>query len=346
MGKKKKKRKMNKNSNYQLNRNQKEHYVVFLDVLGYSEKVLDAEKRKKGSSISLYKKLKKLMDTLAYEKFVEEIMHFPKGIFKYKDEFKANIALFSDNIFISVECPTSKKGEDTSKKSIEFFLMLCYIVLNLQSYALKEFKLLLRGGIVKGLCIHDTNFVFGEALIKAVALEKNAEYARVQIENEIVHEILVYIKNARNKELHRTLLYTLIKEDCQFYTNSFIVPPLYKYEVADDENNYEFPELSTLVSGLEWLGNDTQMCIKNLTEAQKSVSAIVEEYVNSTDITNLDVLTNRKKIIKKIEWLVDYFNLCCAVFKSTERLSIDKKKFEKVSTTLCEITQTLKEEQP
>ena len=128
-----------------------EGYIAFIDVLGFSQCVLEEANADK-------------VDDLYY--FFNLVRNSYKD---YKNE-KTNVAIYSDSIVIS---------------SDEFEHLLFPIGM-FEFFLQSKLGLLFRGGITKGNYYHKDYITFGPAVIKAYNLEKEAKYSRILIDTKTI----------------------------------------------------------------------------------------------------------------------------------------------------------------
>lgn len=145
--------------------------VVFIDILGFKEKVKNSN-------------LKKLVPILEYinaynSKDGVNSAFIMRDLLLIKDisdgeikeiEKDVNVSQFSDSIFITIPCSENNK-RIRLQAIIDFVAYL--------TYKLAMSKFFIRGGICVGDFYHKDNIFVGPAIIDAVELEKKANYPRV-----------------------------------------------------------------------------------------------------------------------------------------------------------------------
>ncbi len=152
-----------------------DYYVVFLDALGFSEKIMTPNKDN----------LKKISD---YFTVVNESLKELKEI-----ESKSDIASFviSDSIILAI--PSGAMGGDPIATLRELSIAVQKVQWNLVKY-----DIWFRGAITRGDCWVDKNAfqIAGPAYIKAVTLEKEAaKYPRVIIDPAVVRSLNIKNRN-------------------------------------------------------------------------------------------------------------------------------------------------------
>lgn len=141
-------------------------YVAFIDILGFKNIV-----NKSSENEELLKRVDKIVRFLKNEQdeYYDEMKeHFPD-----REDYYKEISVFSDSVIISYSAK--------NQIGILFHILndLSYIVNNLLVNGF-----LVRGGITFGKCIHEENVCYGEALNRAVALESEANYPRIVIDED------------------------------------------------------------------------------------------------------------------------------------------------------------------
>lgn len=132
----------------------KEEFCVFFDVLGTKSKFLTSN----------FEEEEKLVKK--YENFIKDIKEILMN-----NGFKENeIKLFSDNIFINFP-------NTTLKEMYKVFSCLAYI----QIKAIEKYNFLLRGGVEYSTIYNEKDIVIGKGLVKAVELEKDANYPIIML---------------------------------------------------------------------------------------------------------------------------------------------------------------------
>lgn len=148
-----------------------ERYVAFIDILGFSNLVCKAE--------SDPERLRRIIN-------IVRNMDIFNGMAQFMDSLPGDIAgdykrmtrvsVFSDNIVIST-------------KAVGFGLTLNFVLCSILCNRLMHLGVLIRGGITKGLLVHNSKVVVGSGLIKAYLIEsKVAVYPRVVIDDLVLDD--------------------------------------------------------------------------------------------------------------------------------------------------------------
>ena len=167
-------------------------YVAFIDILGFSNLVLDE------NNIEI----------------VDKLLHFVKKFkwfYNNSPELNVQVSFFSDSLVLTTEMTNHI---DLGK--IIYALHIAEMALFNQT------GLLFRGGITKGKFLHSNSTVFGPAVIRAYQLESKAKYCRVMIDPVLIEE----------KEASKTLdqAVELIKDfDGCYYISNMVLHVRDKY---------------------------------------------------------------------------------------------------------------------
>ena len=125
----------------------KEGLVAFIDILGFSQYVMNESNKEKVRSLF---------------QFVEKFCY----LFNCSPELAQNVSFFSDSIVLATD--------NLYQLSISISIA--------ESYLKDNLELLFRGGITHGKYYYENNVMFGPAVIAAHNLETKANYSRVLID--------------------------------------------------------------------------------------------------------------------------------------------------------------------
>lgn len=163
----------------------KEYYILFFDILGCSQNLLNKTK---------------------YEetKFINKVYDMIKSATEKGWDYK--ILTFSDNILVAIDSSVAGACRQ-----------ICHYAARIQEMMIRRNGLLIRGAITKGLlyieettnfnCKHNTHFVLGSGLVRAAFLEKEAKFPRIIIDENILGE--GYIRKSKHTVLTD-------KDDCKY----------------------------------------------------------------------------------------------------------------------------------
>lgn len=227
----------------------KMYYIAYFDILGYKNYFDEND-----SDIQTL-----LKKNVAIANDTNE-MTGANSSFSYK--------MFSDNCIIMIS--------ENSTSPVDELGALIHLVSALQLKFLKDYGILIRGGITKGEAYIDSKIVFGKGLIRAVEMEmKEAKYPRIIIDNVISD--IIDLEN-----------YNLVKKDSDglYYLDFFSV-----LEKVDD---VFFPEKDKKRKICEVRDQVFLLCEKNC-KYDKRIS-------DSTKIERKD------SIIQKYVWLLLKYN--------------------------------------
>ena len=132
----------------------KEGYVAFVDILGFSNYVLQEENAGKINDLMI---------------FVNKFQY----LYNKSPELKVKISFFSDSIVLSTE----------DNSHLGMVLLAIWIA---ESYLYEHTSLLFRGAISEGKYYNENNISFGPAVIKSYKLENEANYSRIIIDKNIM----------------------------------------------------------------------------------------------------------------------------------------------------------------
>lgn len=153
----------------------KKYYIAYFDLLGYKsffETHLD--------KVETF--LKDIHEAIQNaKKYIQEVHSSP--IVGGLGQISIRIKVFSDNILLCLETGTTP---------LEYprFLTFMAIVADIQRNFILQYDLFLRGGITIGTLSFNDDFIFGQGLIDAVALEEKAVYPRIIIGTTVKDYIL------------------------------------------------------------------------------------------------------------------------------------------------------------
>ena len=159
--------------------------VAFIDILGFTSLVRHAsqDERMLDAAYSIVR-------ILSLEE--ERSRQFRVEAQKLDIEYDFNISVFSDCFALSLQ----DKG---AKSALLFIKQLGHILQELikQGY-------LMRGGVTSGKLYHNNNAIFGESLIQAVELEKDASrMPRIIVSKEVFAKFSLAIESSVSNELEK-----------------------------------------------------------------------------------------------------------------------------------------------
>lgn len=153
----------------------KEYYIAYFDLLGYKN-FFKTNPEKAGDFLNTIHDA--IQNTIDY---IQEVNS--SFIVGELEQVSIQTKIFSDNILLCLE-----RGSDP----MEYlrFLTFVAIVADIQRNFILQYDLFLRGGITIGMLSVNKDFIFGEGLIDAVALEETAKYPRIIMGKTVLDYVL------------------------------------------------------------------------------------------------------------------------------------------------------------
>lgn len=153
----------------------KEYYIAYFDLLGYKN-FFKANLGKAGDFLNtIHEAIQSTKD------YIQEV----NGSFIVGEieQVSIKVKIFSDNILLCLE-----RGSDLME--CMRFLTFIAIIADIQRNFILQYDLFLRGGITIGALSFNNDFIFGEGLINAVALEETAKYPRIIMGKTVLDYVL------------------------------------------------------------------------------------------------------------------------------------------------------------
>jgi len=274
------------------------HFVAFLDLLGYKDffqkNTHDTEK------------FLEIID----EALLSTINDTNQQYKKIPDYYKPQIKMFSDNILIAIRC------SNNNEKAFLHYLNLVRTVAHIQKTFITKYQLFLRGGIAKGMFYCGEKYVFGEALIKAYEMEQSAIYPKININKKYVDEIIKHIreKSIQYKMLANILIDVVGKErDGSYFVNYL---PTYPWGRNIDE---EFSIASVFTDGVMPVDMIHNSKVRETIQSHKmALLKKIHEYGSYKELFTQSDIDNRRKVILKYMWSLDYHNQVCKILDFKE----------------------------
>lgn len=155
----------------------KEYYIAYFDLLGYKDFFRTYPER-------VGEFLQEIHDAVSHaKKYTQEI---DSSFVGKLGRLAIKTKIFSDNILLCLEVGEEKTAQ------IEYprFLAFLAIVADIQRNFILNYNLFLRGGVTIGTLSYNDDFIFGQGLIDAVALEENAVYPRIILGEAVKNYVL------------------------------------------------------------------------------------------------------------------------------------------------------------
>lgn len=218
--------------------------VVFMDILGFKNMVLDPEKKET------------LFYVMNYSKWIGESNY--RGPLK-EDDLGKEVTVFSDSIVISYDV-------ETQGQVFSILLDIIRIQLDLASKGI-----ILRGGVSIGELYHKKETVFGPAMIKSYELEsKNAIYPRIILDEKLLEYAYVNPSNQHNGEQELEFIFSLIQRDKDGY---------YYTDFLNHEGELDNP--SNIVFIMDKLKEIASKGIESKNESVKQKCFWLDSYIES-----------------------------------------------------------------
>ncbi|MCK9396117.1 MAG: hypothetical protein M0Q44_11060 [Methylobacter sp.] len=183
---------------------EKECIVAFIDILGFGSIMRSSDVEIRLQAISLLEKIRNYSSQ--HELKVDG----------YTLSYSVEVSTFSDNVVISMPLTTEYGDDYYHSDDINKFIKTLFYTIKEIVWEGLHLGLIFRGAITKGRLYHNKNVVAGEALVRAVEMEKEAIYPRIEI-----HEDVIGCKNTHGIEIIDKDMYERIKqENGKFYLNS------------------------------------------------------------------------------------------------------------------------------
>jgi hypothetical protein len=231
--------------------------VVYIDIMGFSQFVIDNPLQKSIDMLEMFNK------TAGVGKKILAV--FDRDIKTREDVYKnITYSLLSDSIILSV-----KYFDDDDTFDLKLHLLLQYLA-HFQSEMFEK-NLPLRGGIAVGQFYYKDNIMVGNALVKAVGLEKCAKFPRILLDDEIC------------KRLTKRTEYLVSKDD-----DGFTYLDIFKFYKSSREAFYDFRYNKD---------NPDQIRVKE--SYDKFLSNVLKYITRSLEEDNFRIRDKQRWVIKK-----------------------------------------------
>ena len=180
----------------------KEYYIAYFDVLGYKSFFDNANK------VEILDFLNSCIQ-LANDT-IRKSINLPNSA------QQIHIKSFSDNFMILLD---ANLPEERAVETLSSLMAL------LQTRFLKKYSILIRGCITRGKAYLDKNIIFGQGLINAVLLEQRALFPRIVIDKEALNENILnndYIAKDEDEEYYVNYLNYFIGREFDNHNHIYI----------------------------------------------------------------------------------------------------------------------------
>lgn len=273
--------------------------VGFVDILGFSEAIAEYDRDPQSN---LLRHIRDALNTA-----VQFSLEFAKN-FSSRKTNRFEYRLFSDCLCLSNPFFENKN---------DFLLEFVSLITTVSSYQLTLMgqELFVRGGISIGSYYADNTMILSGGLVKSAALEKDAIYPRVVLDNEIVNRLKGYSIEELN-ELGVSKAILLDTEGKAFLDpigSIKMYEPLMKYTLRNMEANEkeveEDPEISDDIKEMLRIVNEnTKRLLLDMTERfgiprdSQQLSGVIKGIREKIDEA-INVHNNNEKVLKKYVWL-------------------------------------------
>lgn len=153
----------------------KKYYIAYFDLLGYKSFFEDHPDKVETFLTVIHEAIQNVNE------YLEEVHSSP--VVGELAQMSIRTKVFSDNFLLCLETGTT---------TLEYprFLTFMSIVADIQQNFILQHNLFLRGGITIGTLSFNDDFIFGQGLIDAVALEEKAVYPRIIIGTSVMDYVL------------------------------------------------------------------------------------------------------------------------------------------------------------
>lgn len=319
----------------------KKYYIAYFDLLGY-KKFFETQPDKVETFLEdIYKAIQNVKDCIQAANL---------SVVGNWAQISIKVKFFSDNILLCLET-------GTTKMEYPRFLTFLAIVADVQRNFILQYGLFLRGGITIETLSFNDDFIFGQGLIDAVALEEKVVYPRIII-GKTVMDYVLQLHFVKPEDLRRACEI----EDCAHagkgvsdeeleFCNS-ILPEVNAEQfylkwrdclilkTVDDAIilNYlycldmnEVVEPITMKQVLELVKTISPDDYQRLGEGSLNPKPLLEKHrlhiiqkintlgtYNDLDVSAVEEAKSREHILKKYVWVMSFHNYVCKIYNMSE----------------------------
>ncbi|MCW8885942.1 MAG: hypothetical protein OQK12_11945 [Motiliproteus sp.] len=190
---------------------EEDRIVAFIDVLGFSEVMTSDDDERRQKALQLLERIASYGSSHGVE---VESLGIGQQVF-----FSAEVTTFSDNVVLSVpvaDVEYESFGRTMLHPAPQFVMQLLQSIISIFWQGL-HLGLLFRGGITTGRLYHSSNVVAGDALVRAVNLEKDTRFPRIEIASELIDKTDIQGRELLPDDVRRDVV---VEEDGKFYLNT------------------------------------------------------------------------------------------------------------------------------
>lgn len=180
--------------------------------------------------------------------------------------------------------------------------------------------------------------VFGEALINAYEMEQSAIYPKIKIDEKYIAKIIEHVKTKKGgHEMFANILIEVVgKERDKSYFVNYL--PTYPWGKNIDENFCIESIFTNGVSDADGSRNDAKNC-ETMQAHKASLIEKIHEFGSYEELYLHKDIDNRRKVILKYMWSLDYHNQVCKLLCFNELIIYSDIKID--SRTLQPIVKVL-----
>ncbi len=320
----------------------KEYYIAYFDLLGYKDFFEKSPEKASDFLNTIYEAIE---NTKAYILG----LHSSPIVGEF-GEIYIRVKVFSDNVLLCLE-----RGS-TPKECLRFLSFMA-ITADIQRNFILKHDLFLRGGITIGTLSFNNDFIFGQGLIDAVALEESAIYPRIIIGQAVIdyaqqtHFVkqeefrkFFEIQNHINANEHisdddiafsNAIMPYIIQEKLYFQLQDLLIfkafdgTALLNYLYCIDINTILGPIFTQqILEFVKTISPDDYQKLGNLSPNQKQRLKEHKEHIiqkikkygkyDDLDISDDKGATIREHILKKYLWTLSFHNCICQIYHFKE----------------------------
>lgn len=171
--------------------NEYKRIIAYFDIIGFKNLTNHLNNHNDFESI------KPILET--FKSYTEPKQSFPNNYINLSQ--KRNYSMFSDNIVLSFNIDL--------ESGIYFIIKdILNTIINLITK-----NVLIRGSVVCDKIYHDDKYVFGPGLIRAIELEKYANYPRVIVENDVIEIAKKYPSFLNSSKIEELMITDMLYRD-------------------------------------------------------------------------------------------------------------------------------------
>lgn len=315
----------------------KKYYIAYFDLLGYKSFFEDHPDKVETFLTVIHEAIQNVKD------YIEEVHDSP--IVGGLSQMFIQTKVFSDNILLCLETGTTP---------LEYsrFLTFMAIVADIQRKFVLQYDLFLRGGITIGTISFNDDFIFGQGLIDAVALEEKAVYPRIIIGSTVMDYVL-QTHFVKSEDLRRACEIEnrahagerVTDEEFEFcnailpaynaekfylkwrdvlilktFDDEIVLNYLYCFDMDQVVDQITMEQVLELVKTFfpddyQRLGQGSLNQKQLLEQHRTHVIHKINEYgtYNDLDVSAIKEASKREHILKKYMWVVSFHNYVCMI---------------------------------